>query len=99
MVERFNGTLVKILSMYVSKHQKDWDVHINAALFAYHTSVNSSRGESPYILLFGREPRLPPDITFYTPKEVPHTVSEYRGLLVIREQLVHELARNNLQKA
>ena len=99
MVERFNGTLVKTLSMYVSDHQKDWDVHINAALFAYRTSVNSSRGESPYFLLFGREPRLPPDITFYTPKEVPHTVIEYRNLLATRIKLAHELARSNLQKA
>ena len=98
MVERFNSTLVKTLSMYVSDHQKDWDVHINAALFAYRTSVNSSRGESPYFLLFGREPRLPPDISFYTPKEVPHTVIEYRNLLATRIKLAHELARSNLQK-
>ena len=63
MVERFNGTLVKTLSIYVSDHQKDWDVHTNAALFAYRTFVNSSRGESPYFFLFGRGPRLPPDIT------------------------------------
>ena len=71
---KLNDTLVKTLSMYVSDHQKDWDVHINVALLAYHTSVNSSRGES-YFLLFNREPRLPPDIAFYTPKEVPYTVS------------------------
>ena len=99
MVERFNGTLVKTLSMYVSDHQKDWDVHIKAALFAYRISVNSSRGELPYFLLFGREPRLPPDITFYTPKEVSHTVLEYRNLLAIRIKLAHELARSKLQKA
>ena len=85
--------------MYVCDHQKDWDVHINAALFAYRTSANSSRGESPYFLLFGRELRLPPDITFSTPKEVPHTVSEYRNLFATRIQLAHELARNNLQNA
>ena len=46
--ERFNGTLVKTLSF--SNLQKDLDVDINDALFAYRTSINSSRGESPYYM-------------------------------------------------
>ena len=68
--------------MYMSDHQKDWDLHINAALFAYRTSINSSRGESPYIPQFGKEPRLPPDITLYTHRDVPRTITEFRYLLI-----------------
>ena len=28
LVERFNGTLTTMLSMYVSGHQRDWDTYI-----------------------------------------------------------------------
>lgn len=63
MVERFNANLVRRLSIYVASHQRDWDLHLNAVLFVYRTSLNESRGESPYVLLFGPEPTLPPDTT------------------------------------
>ena len=99
MVERFNGTLVKTLLMYFSDNQNDWDLHINAAFFAYRTSINSSRGESPYFLQFGREPRLPPDITLYTHRDVPRTITEFRHQLTTGFKLAHDIARRNLQKA
>ena len=85
--------------MYVSDHQKDWDLHINAALFAYRISINSSRGESPLIPQFGREPRLPPDFTLYTHRDVPRTITEFRYLLTTRIQLAHNIAQRKLQKA
>ena len=56
LVERFNGTLAEGLSMYVSTHQKDWDRHIPMILFAYRVSPNATTKESPFYLLYGREP-------------------------------------------
>ncbi len=63
LVERFNATLAEGLSMYVSTHQKDWDRYIDMILFAYRVSPNATTGESPFYLLYGREPRLPIDTT------------------------------------
>ena len=67
LVERFNATLCEGLSMYVSTHQKDWDKHLPLVLFAYRVSPNATKGESPFYLLYGREPRLPIDAALLLP--------------------------------
>ncbi|CAG2194960.1 unnamed protein product [Mytilus edulis] len=48
LVERFNGTLTAMLSMYVSGHQRDWDTFIPFVLFAYRTSLHESIQETPF---------------------------------------------------
>ena len=67
LVERFNSTLAEGLSMYVSTHQKDWDQHLPMILFAYRVSPNVTTRESPFYLLYRREPRLPIDVSLVMP--------------------------------
>jgi len=62
LVEKFNHTLITMLSKYTSKNQKDWDQYINFVLFAYRTSIHISTKETPFMLLYGREPRTPLDV-------------------------------------
>ena len=61
-VERFNRTLEAMLSKMVKENQKDWDLHIPKALFAYRMSLHESTGFSPFCVNFGRSPSLPVDI-------------------------------------
>jgi len=62
MVERFNGTLQKMLSAYVSSHQKDWDEYLPYVLGAYRFSTHHTTGVSPFKAMFGREPNFPVDV-------------------------------------
>jgi len=62
LVEKFNHTLINMLSKYTSKNQKDWDQYINYVLFAYRSAVHKSTKETPFMLLYGREARIPLDI-------------------------------------
>ena len=64
LVERFNGTLMKMLMMYVNDNQDDWDVYLPRLLFAYRTSHQDTLGDSPFFCLFGRDPVLPLDLAF-----------------------------------
>ena len=41
-VERFNRTLESMLSKMVNENQKDWDVHLSKALFAYRTAIHDN---------------------------------------------------------
>ena len=68
LVERFNSTLCQSLSMYVAKDQKDWDEYIPLIQFAHRTSICEAIGDSPFYVLYGREPRLPIDVKLL-PKE------------------------------
>ena len=61
IVERFNHTLVSMISHFVSTSQNDWDSWIPYVLFAFRSSPHSTLGLSPFYFLFAREPRFPID--------------------------------------
>ena len=85
MVERFNATLANMLSAYVAADQSDWDVHLPRVLLAYRASTHTSTGDSPFFLNFGRDARLPTDVTLaLEPARVIRspTIREYRRELV-----------------
>ena len=56
LVERFNKTLLNMLAKTVKTGGHDWDDRL---LFAYRVSLQASTGESPFFLLYGRDPQLP----------------------------------------
>ena len=62
LTERFNHTLCTMLSMHVSKHQREWDCFIPVLLFAYRTVLQDSTKETPLYLVHGRDPCLPLDV-------------------------------------
>ena len=59
LVERFNRTLTSMLAKKMEKEGRDWDQHLPYVLFAYRASQQQSTRESPFFLLYGRDPRLP----------------------------------------
>ena len=44
-----------------AKTQTDWDIQLPAIAFALNTHVHDDIGETPFFLVFGRDPRLPLD--------------------------------------
>jgi len=67
LTERFNASLCQMLSAYCEAMQTDWDVYLPVALFAHRTSWQKTVKESPFRLLYGRNPRLPSDIDKWCP--------------------------------
>ena len=65
--------------MYVSRDQKDWDTHLSAVLFGYRVSPHDTTGESPFYLLYGREPRLPVDVSLLPKSNQSNSVEEHRA--------------------
>ena len=62
LVERFNGTLKRMLRKMCSERPSDWDRYLPAILFAYREAPQESLGFSPFELLYGRTVRGPLDI-------------------------------------
>ena len=63
LVERYNRTLKAMLAKTVERCGPEWDEQLPYVLFAYRVSQQASTGESPFFLLYGRDPRLPvPDM-------------------------------------
>lgn len=98
-VERFNGTLAQSISMYVSSDQKDWDKYLNPVLFAYRVSPSDVTGESPFYMLYGREPLLPMDTSLIPPREISPSIAEHRARIVEHIEIAHRIAKENIQRA
>ena len=59
LCERFNSTLIQMLAKTCERYGHDWDKHLPYVLYAYRVSVQASTSESPFYLLYGRDPTLP----------------------------------------
>lgn len=57
-MERTNRTLKSILEKYVFEYASEWDVFLPAALFVMRTMYKLDGAYSPFILVYGRPPRL-----------------------------------------
>ncbi|CAF1383777.1 unnamed protein product [Rotaria sp. Silwood1] len=66
MVERFNATFVPQIAKLQDRENNNWDEFLLPVVFAYNTGTHSTTQYSPFQLLFGREPRLPPDGKLYS---------------------------------
>ena len=100
LVERFNRTLTTMLAKTVEKGGKDWDQHLPFVLFAYRAAQQQSTQESPFYLLYGRDPRLPID-SVLSPLKTRSLVGlkEYGSELAAKMSEAWELARECVGKA
>ena len=57
LVERFNGTLKKMLQRLCSEQPRQWHRCINPLFFAYREAPQEATGYSPFELLYGRTVR------------------------------------------
>ena len=96
LVERFNHTLLNLLSMAASENERDWDLHIPMVMMAYRTSVQESTGCTPFYLMLGREGRLPADVMFRLPSS-PMQVNKYAQDMRFRMEQAYQLVRDRLQ--
>lgn len=100
LVERFNRTLKSMLAKLVNERQNDWDEHLPYALLAYRSSIHSSTGFTPNMLMFGREAKLPVDLLFTRPKGSKSCIStEFVEELQRKLDGVHCLARENIRSS
>ncbi|CEP13208.1 hypothetical protein [Parasitella parasitica] len=57
-VERANQTMKSILKKYLVQYHADWDLFLPAALFVMRTMVKIDGAYSPFVLTYGRPPRI-----------------------------------------
>jgi hypothetical protein len=53
-----------MLSIVAREDEHNWDLKLPTLLLAYRTSVHETTGETPSLLMLGREARLPVDIMY-----------------------------------
>ncbi|XP_042072601.1 uncharacterized protein LOC106632647 [Haplochromis burtoni] len=86
--ERFNRTLHNLLRTLPSSRKRDWAACLPHVLFCYNSTPHQGTGESPFLLMFGRDPRLPIDFLLGrvqdpVPGEVQDWVAEHQARLMV----------------
>ncbi|MEN7973501.1 MAG: reverse transcriptase domain-containing protein [Verrucomicrobiota bacterium] len=100
LVERFNHTLKQMLNALCEEDPAHWDRQIPYALLAYRSTPQASTGESPHLLLTGREVVMPVDLLFGPPpgEQLTCTV-EFVETIRRRMTSAYERARQQLGQA
>lgn len=102
-VERYNRTLMSMLTMYCEKQQNKWDEYLQQVMMAYRSAVHKSTSKTPNAMVFGREVTLPFQAVIGVPEEpLVQPVSDadqYIANLKKKLQQNHEIARKSLKQS
>ena len=108
LIERFNRTLLNMLSIAAAEDERSWDLQLPTLMFAYRSSVQETTGSSPFNLMFGREARLPIDLELnlpagecYTDKPVEQLKNRFsRAYERVRShmQIAHQKQKTNYNR-
>lgn len=97
MVERFNHTLVAMLSHYVGSELDDWDEYLSAVQYAYNTSVHSTTGHTPHEMMHAW-PAYTPVMTSLAAPVAGVDPKQWLDKMVTRHREMTEIA-NKLDRA
>ena len=64
MTERFNRTLLGMLSTLETSQKRNWKKYVFPLVHAYNCTRHEGTRYSPYYLMYGREPQMPIDVAF-----------------------------------
>ncbi|CAI5656751.1 unnamed protein product [Oreochromis niloticus] len=98
-VERFNRTLLQMLGTLSDNEKLHWKEYVKPLVHAYNCTKNDVTGYSPYVLMFGRQPRLPIDLVFGLPVNAQKkSHSQYVSDLKHKLEESFKIATSNTQK-
>ena len=100
LVEKFNSTLLGMMSKCSDSKTLEWDQQLPTLLFAYRSMVQESTKESPFFLLYGRDPRLPTESVLGTTNAAYLVdMEDYRSEFLLSLAKAQKLALENIRKA
>ena len=98
--ERYNAVILDTISHYVNEFHTDWDQYITAIQFAYRTTpAENSVGFSPFFLLYGREARLPLDVTLTSDcNYAEQNLREHIHHLISQLEIVRKISQRHAEQ-
>ena len=96
VVERFNRTLLSMLATVLEDNPWQWEEQLRKVCYAYNTSAHPGLGYSPFYLMFGCKARLPIDVAYGLPGNLPSSTSQYAQLLHQNLGKAYKAVRNNM---
>ena len=82
LVEKFYSTLISMIAKSVVARPADWDTQLLCLLFAYRASAQESMKESPFFLMYGRDPQIPTSTVLSQPQSASLDLDDYKTELM-----------------
>jgi hypothetical protein len=99
-VERLHATIYRCFAATVNQDKKNWTDMVPYVTFAYNTSFHSSTTNSPFYLVFLREPKLGIDLLIEQPSEaLPMDLDEYAVHMAERMTKAYTIVHEQLKCA
>lgn len=83
LVERFNRTLLNMLSTTAVENPFEWEDHLRPLCMAYNMSVNPTTGYTPFYLMYGRQARMPIELVHGSPSAIQTLLQHLQTMLQI----------------
>jgi hypothetical protein len=94
-IENWHRSLKSFLKTAIQSYADNWEEVIPMFMMSYRSAVHSSTKFSPHYLLFGREMKLPLDLTLKINQDKEYKPTEYVASLRKQLEVAHEEARKN----
>ena len=93
-------TITNMISKSIEGSVVEWDKQLPMLLFAYRSTVQDSTKESPFFLLYGRDPRLPTasDLTLPRPAYIVD-LDDYKTELTTSLASAQKCARQQIEES
>ena len=101
LTERMNRTLLDMLGTLDPAKKHDWKAEVSPLVHAYNCTRHDSTGYSPYLLMFGRQPRLALDVMLGLASTDVHDKDYTQYIAKLKERLdkSYDLASSNAKAA
>ena len=88
--ERVNQVLEDMIRAYVSKRQSNWEDYLPILEFAYNSAKHVTTGFSPFMLMYGFQPRSPVSVGLANEKiqQVKDFLQDHMDMLRVARQNV-----------
>ena len=98
--ERFMRYLENSLALVIQEDQSDWDDMTDVCLFAYRTTMSQKLQETPFYLLYGRDPILPGDLILIPPANLiaptQDNLTDAQRLIAYRYEMLKRFKHSKL---
>jgi hypothetical protein len=89
-----------MLGTLTTEQKQNWKKYVGPIVHAYNSLRQETTGQTPYFLMFGRQPRLPVDIAFQLDQETgKQPMTSYVTDMKDRLQKTYELASRATERA
>ena len=97
LIERSNGTVLNILRTLVQNNISIWDTMLPIAIFAYNTAFHRSLQDSPFFLMYLRDPCFPFEIM--KEEKAWYNIDDYKQEMATKDSTIYARCQLYLEEA